>query len=201
MAKAQAKSGGLAKVRLVILEAELPDGDIAQLSQALQNALRPQPQVHAKLIGQSSSPPDSAGASEDEVLDDDEHDLVVQSASQTQSPRKPRVAKTPTVLDDLDVKKEPSLAEFTGQFDIKTNVDKYLVIALWLRDARGIDTFNVDHIYTCFRILSWSTKSTDFSKPLRNLRDEQSLKGGAKDGFSLSLTGAGKIEEKKRSSQ
>jgi hypothetical protein len=102
-------------------------------------------------------------------------------------------------LDDIDVNSDPSLKNFVSEFELSSNVDKYLVIALWFRDARGVPTINADHVYTCFKLLGWSTNSNDFAKPLRNLRDEQSMKGGSKEGFTLTLPGAGKIEAKRRS--
>jgi hypothetical protein len=127
---------------------------------------------------------------------DDE--LVDAAPARPQRQRKPRVAKTPTVLNDIDLDSPPSLRDFVAQYDLSTNVDRYLIVALWFRDARNTPTITVDHVYTCFKILGWSTAVNDFTKPLRNLRDEQAFKGGSRDGFTLSLTGAGKIETKKR---
>ena len=137
------------------------------------------------------------------MADIDEHEDVTVDAIEAEkprTPRKPRPAKVPTVISDIDVKSEPSLKEFVAEYELKSGVDKYLVIALWFRDARSIDSITVDHVYTCFRLLSWPTASTDFAKPLKNLRDEQSMTGGAK-GYTLTLTGAGKIEAKKRGPQ
>jgi hypothetical protein len=41
MPKAQKGAAGTARIRLVILEAEAPDGDLGQITEAVQNALRP----------------------------------------------------------------------------------------------------------------------------------------------------------------
>ena len=200
MARNGAPKNGNSKIRFIMLEADLSEGDLTQVTQAIQNALRPS-QPLTRLI---QAPPVAQNNSDDvEAVDLDMggeplEEQVAAPRSRPRNPSKPRVAKTPKVLDDIDFQSEPSLEAFVSDFDIKTDVDRYLVIALWFRDTRGVDAITVDQVYTCFRKLSWSTASNDFAKPLRNLRDEQSMRGGSKEGFSLTLIGAGKIEKKKR---
>ncbi len=201
MAKSSASKGGTSKVRLIVFEAEIYDGDLSQVTQAIQNALQPRSAPVKVVQAQNAT----------KTLIDDSYDVVDDDGivseelhSDTPKPRpprtsKPRVAKTPTVINEIDVTTSPSLKDFVGDFELGPTIDKYLVIALWFRDARGIPSVTVDHIYTCFKILGWSTSANDFSKPLRNLRDDQAMKGGSKDGFMLTLPGAGKIEAKKRS--
>jgi hypothetical protein len=201
MAKNSTPRGGNSRIRFIVLEAEIADGDLSQVTQAIQNALRPAPFVQKVVqIADRSGTNENADSEEFdlEVLDDDvEHEV---QPRKPRSSSKPRVAKTPTVLDDIDVNTNPSLKDFVADFETTTNFDKYLVIALWFRDARSVNAITVDHVYTCFRLLGWSTAINDFSKPLHNLKGEQSLRGSAKDGYTLTLTGAGKIEAKKRAS-
>lgn len=202
MAKSTSSRGGPSRIRFIMVEADLQEGDLEQVTQVLQNAFRTtqvvpaRPQT-ARLASKISAQP--LDEHEEEVLDpaeegeQDEMPTVVRS----RTPRKSRPARVPSIVDNLDTKTDPSLKDFVAGFDLKTTFDRYLVIALWLREARSTNSFTVDHIYTCFKILSWSTNSNDFSKPLQNLKSEQALSGDSK-GFSLSLTGAGKIEDKKR---
>ena len=202
MAKSQTPKGGPSRIRFVMLEADVQDGDLSQITQAIQNAFRSTPSPsrpatpQARLIASERHPSDPSadnGAGNDDI----DGEAIDALPTVGKAPRKRSVAKTPDVLSDIDTESSPSLKNFVSGFDAKTGVDKYLVIALWFRDARSTNSFTVDHIYTCFRLLNWSTSSSDFSKPLKNLRDEQSLTGGAK-GYSLTLVGAGKIEAKKR---
>lgn len=200
MAKGASSKSGSSRIRFVMLEADIADGDLAQITHAIQNALRPaQAAQQPRLISAGSS----ANSHEDEGMDDPDlggGDFIeVEAPAPKRRSSKPRVAKTPTVLNDIDFKSEPALEDFAAEFDIKTDVDRYLCVALWFREARAVDGVTVDHIYTAFRLLGWPTSSRDFSKPLRNLRDEQALTGGTKDGFTLTLIGAGKIEKKKKS--
>lgn len=199
MARSHGSKSGASKVRLIVFEAEISDGDLSQVTQVLQNAFKSS--SPAPRIIQVNPAAGSLGNPVDEDIIEGVDEVGLESpAPKPKAPRKAKVAKTPTVMDDLDFNSDPSLKDFVSNFEITTAVDKYLVIALWFRDARNIPTITVDHVYTAFRMLGWSTASNDFSKPLRNLRDEQSLKGGSKEGWTLTLPGAGKIEAKKRTS-
>lgn len=197
MARSSSNKSGASRIRFVMLEADIQEGDLAQITHAIQNALRPSsPNVPQRLIGNGAAAPSPDDSQEEQDLTSDF--VEVDSTAPKRRAGKPRVAKVPNVLNDIDFKADPSLESFVSNFELKTDVDRYLVITLWFRDARGVDAVTVDHIYTAFRVLTWSTSSRDFSKPLRNLRDEQSLQGGAREGFSLTLVGAGKIEKKKK---
>lgn len=192
---------GTSRFRFVMFEGDLQEGELAQVTQAIQNAFR-SPQIAApRQIPRVAALPNTE-------LDSDEPDLIDQAddfASDSESPPRQRVPRktsaprVPNPVNDLDVKSDPSLKEFCSEYDLKSGFDKYLVIALWLREARQINAFTVDHIYTCYKLLGWSTNSTDFGKPLRNLASNKFLSGDSK-GYTLSLTGAGKIEDKKRPS-
>ena len=201
MAKGSSRSG-TSKVRLIVFEAEVNDGDLSQFTHAIQNALQPRATAVRVIQGPATAALSNDGTN-GAVIEDIEVREVDEQPAEAARPRgtrvsKPKVAKTPTVLNDIDVASEPSLKDFIAQFDITSTVDKYLAIALWFRDARDTPVITVDHVYTCFKMLSWGTNSNDFSKPLRNLRDEQSFKGGSREGFALTLPGAGKIEAKRR---
>lgn len=197
-------SGGTSRFRLVLFEGDLQEGELAQVTQAIQNAFRT-PQVAparqiARPIPSTLSDTDPETISPDDTDEGDEAFAQADNIPRPRQARKARAPKVPNPVNDLDVKSEPSLRGFVAEYDVKSGFEKYLVIALWLRDAREINSFTVDHVYTCFKILGWSTNSNDFSKPLRNLADNKFLSGDSK-GYSLSLTGAGKIEDKKRSAE
>lgn len=50
MAKASAKAGGTSRIRFVMFDAEVADGEIGQITQAIQNALRGPAQVIARRL-------------------------------------------------------------------------------------------------------------------------------------------------------
>jgi hypothetical protein len=195
-------SGGTSRFRFVLFEGDLQEGELAQVTQAIQNVFRSSQITPVRQGNRLVSSPADEQDLEIEDIDASDDDGMVNNgtSARVRSPRKNRAPKVPNPVNDLDVKSEPLLKDFVALYDAKSGFEKYLVIALWLRDTRDINGFTVDHIYTCFKLLGWSTNSTDFSKPLRNLADQKFLSGNIK-GYSLSLTGAGKIEDKKRVSE
>jgi len=200
MAKNSSGRSGNSKLRFIMLEADLSEGDLSQVTQAIQNALRPAYPTSTRVIRGLSHAPGPIEDEDHEDIDlgtEDEQEEFGAARPRPQKNSKPRPAKVPTVLNDIDVKSSPSLHDYISQFDLKTSFEKYLAIAHWFREARETDAVTVDHIYTCFRILSWPTGSSDFEKPLRNMRTNQWVIGGAKEGYTLTLTGADKIEKKK----
>ncbi|QNG44259.1 hypothetical protein [Sphingobium yanoikuyae] len=203
MARGNSKggSGGTSRFRFVLFEGDLQEGELAQVTQAIQNAFRGSQASSPRTIGRSSvaSPPCDTDATDFDQVEEAE-EVGADNIPRARPVRKARAPKVPNPVNDLDVKSEPSLKDFVADYDVKSGFEKYLVIALWLRDGRDINSFTVDHIYTCFKLIGWSTNSNDFSKPLRNLADNKFLSGDCK-GYSLSLTGAGKIEDKKRNSE
>jgi hypothetical protein len=46
---------------------------------------------------------------------------------------------------------------------------KYLVIAAWLKQQRGIAAVTADHVHTCYRHMGWHTPK-DVLQPLRDMK-------------------------------
>lgn len=176
MAKAAAKAaGGTSRIRFVMFDAEVAEGEITQITQAIQNALRGPVQVTARRVSPPAAlkaPEGNGHAEETEPEFEQEEDVVdvdvtPAAPARPRAPRKP--AAKPNVIE-LDLTSEPPLASLT---DPKSNQKRYLKIAAWLHDHRGIDTVTPDHIYTCYRHLGWPIDIPDFAQPLRVLKHDQ----------------------------
>jgi hypothetical protein len=126
MAKAS-KMGSPSRIRFVMVEAELAEGDIGQITLAIQNALRGPATV------QRIAPPAAAkdfapephevndeleNEEKDETLD------VTPRVARQRAPRRP--ALTPNVID-IDLHSDPSLASFVGK-DPDSHHSRYLII-------------------------------------------------------------------------
>lgn len=168
--------GGPARVRLVVLDAEIPDGDLAAFNQVLQNALRgPTTTIVQQRINGATpktlthQPSPDAEQEVDEVADDiaEDEEVVVQTAKQPRAKRSP--PKSPNVIP-IDMNSTVSLASFAQGKDSKSQNKKYMIAAAWLKECRNIDAVNGDHIFTCFKSLGWSTAIADFTQPLRVLK-------------------------------
>jgi hypothetical protein len=189
MAKATSqRTGAPARFRLVVLDAEIPDGDVTSFNQVLQNALRPQTTVVQRL-------PAPATPSEKTIL----HEPVAQEAQQdffeetgeVEEPDAPAVVKPrgqrksprgPKVVATLDTTSEVSLASFVKGKEISSQADKFLVAATWLKEHREMASVTMDHIYTCFRSLGWAAGQQDFGQTLRSLKQQQFFESGAAKG-------------------
>ncbi len=174
MAKASSGKGSApSRIRFVMVEAELGDGDIGQITQAIQNALRVQPLGHSIKRIASAPPVNPAGqvSSDEDEETEDQSDLfegvVEPAASKPRAVRK--LPPTPDIVA-IDMNSEVSLASFIAGKDTKSQHKKYLVAAAWLKEHRDIDAVSAGHIYTCFRSAGWATNIPDFWQPLRDLK-------------------------------
>jgi hypothetical protein len=155
------KSGGPARVRLIVLDAELPDGDLGSLTQALQNALRvPSTTVVHRTAPTTNGPKSLAHQPplEDEVIEVEEEIENFEEADATPrqtKPRAPRKApKTPNVIE-IEMNGDVSLASFAANKKADSAHKKYLIAAAWLYEHRNIPAVTDGHIYTCFRSIGW----------------------------------------------
>lgn len=194
MAKSLPKNG-TSKVRLIVFEAEVSDGDLSQFTHAIQNALRPAQSLAPRVV--QIAPPSPAEANlaingEEDGLDVDleaEEQLTRRASSQRS---RKATFRTPQVVE-VDLKSEPSLESFMRERPPKNTNSKYLAVLAWFKEARNIDSVDVDQVYTCFKQLGWSTAIKDFSQPLRDLKGQQLIGGNAKDGFVINHLGLDKV--------
>lgn len=191
------KAGGSSRIRFIMVEAEISDGDLGQITQAIQNALRgPTPTVQriaspngAKAVAQETSELEA----EVEVEEED----VVQAEAPSREP-KPRGARkpapTPEVLE-IDLTSEVSLVSFAQKASPKSDRKRYLVIAAWFKHHRGIDAITANHIYTCYRALKWPTTIRDFAQPLRNLKASQLFSLSDKGTYAINHLGLAEVDK------
>ncbi|MGA2056824.1 MAG: hypothetical protein ABSG88_16110 [Bradyrhizobium sp.] len=169
------KSAGPARVRLVVFDAVVPDGDFESLAQVLQNALKPTNGAQRQVIANGSATktiahqPVTEDSHEEELVEEvDEQEMEdVTPVAKAKKPRK--AAPKPTVIP-IDTDSEPKLSTLV---DPKSNHKRYLMIAAWLHDHRNTPVITQDHIYSCFRLLGWPTDILDFAQPLRELKFKQ----------------------------
>jgi hypothetical protein len=195
MAKVGAKAGSPSRIRFIMFDAEVAEGDIGQITQAIQNALRgpalaparrlPAPAVMKATEGNGANADEAEAESEqaDELVD------VTPTTPKTRTPRK--AAPKPTVIE-LDTKSDPPLSSLT---DPKSQHKRYLRIAAWLHDHRKIEAITADHVYTCFRHLGWPTDVVDFSQPLRELKHRQFFTTPERGKYAINHLGLQKAAE------
>ncbi|MFK4657044.1 hypothetical protein ABIF97_006978 [Bradyrhizobium japonicum] len=171
------KSGGPARVRLVVFDAEVPDGDFNSLAQVLQNALKTPTVIQQRLTNGSAAaktithqPAEAAQDDEPGLFDNLEEVEPVEVAPATARPKPPRKAPKAPDIVDIDMNSDVSLAAFAAGKDAGSQHKKYMIAAAWLKEHRNIDAVGAGHIYTCFRSMGWSANIPDFWQPLRDLK-------------------------------
>jgi hypothetical protein len=186
----------MSRIRFVMVDAEIAEGDVASVTHAIQSALRgPAPNTVMKRI--AAPPPQANGVAdvaESELVNEtaaEEIDAVdvTPAAPKAKTPRKP--APKPSVIP-IDITSEPPLSSLA---DPKSNHRRYLAIAAWLHDHRGIEAITSDHIYTCYRHLSWPTDILDFAQPLRELKHKQYFTTPERGKYAINQLGLAKAAE------
>ena len=192
---------GTSKIRFIMLEADVAEGDFADIAHAITNALRPASPA-TRAIGSarpqlrdddgSDVPPIEVPPEPEEA---DEENAGADSAQRprTSVPRKPYVKKV-TVLD-VDFKSgDTPFDAFVRQKNPQSTVDKYLTIATWFKRYRQIDTITADHIYTGYKKMGWGTDMNDMSQPFRDLK--RAGRGESKKGaFTLNHLGEDVVDK------
>lgn len=185
------KNSGRARVRFVMLEADLADGEIGQITQAIQNALRSPAPPQVKRIAPSMTS-DSAEPEETNIAPEVEETADVEVIDESLPSAKTRVARkpapTPNVID-IDMKTDVSLKAFVADKNSDSQQKKYLIVAAWLKEHRETNGVTPDHIYTCFRSMEWSVGIPDFGQPLRNLKRKKFFSQNAKGEFEINHLG------------
>jgi len=186
------------RVRFVLVEAE---GDIGQVTQAIQNAFRSPVAAQPKRIGSPKSAINSTIEDqqsefdfEEEVEDEGDEANVVEARSSA----KPRVARKPPSTPDIlpiDMKTEVSLSSFAQGKDTKSQHKKYLIAAAWLKEHRDIGGVTAGHIYTCFRSMEWSTNIQDFWQPLRELKARKFFARNERNEYEINHIGLDYVDK------
>jgi hypothetical protein len=198
MARGTNKSGGgTSRVRFVMLDAEIAEGDITAVTQAIQNALRgPMPNTVVKRIAAPALQPNGDTDAVDSQVVDETTMEDVDPIGTTSTPAKPKTtrkpAAKPAVINDIDVTSDPPLSSLV---DPGSNHKRYLSIAAWFHDHRNIEVITADHIYTCYRHLGWPIDIPDFSQPLRELKHKQYFTTPERGKYAINQLGLAKATE------
>jgi hypothetical protein len=82
-----------------------------------------------------------------------------------------RSPKPPKVLPELKVPVE-DLRKVLDEYKVPDQDNsRYLALAFFLRENMSVPAVTMDHIYTCYRLLGWTTPK-DAGQPLRRLKSQ-----------------------------
>ena len=187
-----------------MLEAEIPSGDIQEVTQAIQNALRPTTIVHQRVVTPTLPPlnGEEVNRQDLEILDINPNDVGgedIQTDISTSAPKRvtgsrPRAYRTPQVLD-VDLTSNPSWDGYASSRNPGSDADRFLTAAAWFKECRNQPAVTADHVYTCYRAVKWPAAIDDFSAPLRHLKHRQLLGSAGRGEYAINHLGLARVEE------
>jgi hypothetical protein len=198
MAKNTNPNPGRSKIRLVFVDADLANGEIQELTNALSQAFKPVPVIIKGSTATKALPrgSDLSGVFEpdEEPEDDDPFDEVTELDTDVK-PTKPRKYRSPKVVEiDMAAGGKP-FREFALEKGNPTeHASRYLLASYWLSEHGGIQPVSVDHVYTCYKSAGWTFNVTDPAFPFRHLKKEG--QGDVKRAqFTINHIGKARVEE------
>jgi hypothetical protein len=195
----QTPKGGTSRIRFIMLEAELPDGDLTQITAAIQNALKPTTTVIQQRIGSPGAiallENERNGEVGEELTELEDHEVgTVPVKPKVERTRKPT---TPDVLD-LDLTSALSLESFANEHSPNSETERNLVIAAWFKEHRDTGAVTAAHIYTAYRAIGWSVGLEDFSWPLRTLKRDKFMSSPNRGEYAINHLGIAKVLKLRR---
>src|SRR5437016_6102036 len=121
--------GGSSKIRFVMLDAELKDGDITEITQAISNALRQVQPGHRQILAPVVPTEPEAGGNGAGAADEVEQEPESEEVDQTPRATKLRKPTIPKVLE-VDLKSgEMPFQEFATKKAPTSDLSRHLVVA------------------------------------------------------------------------
>jgi len=193
----QTTKSGTSRIRFIMLEAELPDGDLSQITSAIQNALKPTTVIQQRLPANGAATTlldheRNGEVVEHETVEADEDGGEVTSAPAKPRPQRVRKPTTPDVLE-LDLTSGVSLESFANDHPPKGETERNLVVAAWFKEHRDTPAVTSAHVYTAYRALGWSAGFEDFSWPLRTLKKDKLMSSPNRGEYAINHLGIAKV--------
>lgn len=163
------------RIRFVMLDADISDGNLTELTHAITNALKSNSGPGLRQMAPQPLVRSLPGADAQEVEDEDQAAAAEVTdtngdAPAAPKPAKPRRAKPPNYLPELlTSEKGEQFKKFAAEKNPSSKAKQYLVAAYWLKEFGDNPTVNADKIYTCFKTAGWPTNFNNFDQPFYNL--------------------------------
>jgi len=181
-----------------MLDAEIPEGDLSQITAAIQNALKPTTIIQQRLPAQ---PTPASVIDSDRDMDFMEGDAFTAEEQEVirpaaKPPRAPKTRKptTPAVLE-IDLTSEVSLEDFANEHPAKSEPERNLVVAAWFKEHRDTPAITAAHVYTAYRMLKWSVGFEDFSWPLRALKKDKLMSSASRGEYTINHLGIDRVRK------
>jgi hypothetical protein len=183
MAKTKGESTGkMNRLRMIVIDSDLSDDAVTNLSQAIASALRMTQAVPAggrtisagtshQITARNGAEPPTVDDEPDTPTIDDAEVPEERAGSGRSGPKAPRQYYKPKVVNvDLTGGDRSFEAYVVDKGSPTETTKRYLLVAAWFKLHRGTDAITVDHVYTCYRGVSWTLDFPDVAQPFRDLK-------------------------------
>lgn len=201
MAKQPAAKSGTSRIRFIVIDAEIPEGDLSQITTAIQNALKPTTTViQQRLPSHVTAAALPNGAIDADVeLDGEAMELENESLVEPVVTRQPREARPRKPISmkvlDLDLTSAPSFEVFATEHMPKNDTERNLVALAWFKEQRPDEIVTANHVYTCYRAMRWPSGIDDFGSILRSLKSQQLVKSVGRGQYEINHLGIARVEK------
>jgi hypothetical protein len=183
------------RIRFIMLDADISDGNLTELTQAITSALRPAT-APLRQIARPSTPVLTApnDAIEDpqtnEQPDDQDAQEPADGNGASSKPSRAKKFKAPDYLPSLLAgEKRAAFKQFAKDKAPENKSKKYLVATYWLKEHGESPTVNANKIYTCFKTAGWSTGFNDWNQTFHNLVHSEHLRKEGTGEFAINPLG------------
>jgi hypothetical protein len=205
----KADQNGKMKVRIIEFELEGSDMSLQESLKSITAALsRPSVVVaarHQQRLGTTKAAAEIVTNGAGEPTEDLEHveeveqeDEPTVGAAAPKKQRKPPKMAAPNLVNIRFDDGKPTFAEFVAQKDPKSDMQKYLCAAFWLKTCKSVNEVSIDHMYTAYKVMGWALPTVPV-QPMRELaatRDKRFSKGAEKGHYAINHVGEGFVTTK-----
>jgi hypothetical protein len=180
------------KIRFVLVEADISDGNLSELTHAITSALKPTLAPFRQVVRTLPPPaPETPELPEQEEVEEPD-EVAASDNGEPASPRPARVKKLkpPDYVPDLfSSDNGAAFKEFADEKAPSNKSKKYLVATYWLKEYGNNPTVNANKMYTCFKTAGWSTGFNDWNQPFHNLVFSEQLRKVGAGEFAINPLG------------
>ena len=201
MAKQPTAKGGTSRIRFIMLDAEIPEGDLSQITSAIQNALKPTTTIVQQRLQPASPSAALPNGSPDTEMEIDPDVIEPEAEVQSEAPQqrqgrehRPRKPVSMKVLN-LDLTGDPSFESFANNHAPKNDTERNLVALAWFKEHRPQEVVTANHVYTCYRLMKWSAGMDDFASILRSLKQQQVVNSVGRGQYEINHIGIDRVEK------
>lgn len=193
------------KIRFVLVEADISDGNLSEMTHAITSALKPSITTFRPALRPAAPqtlPPSNNGAAPEEEEPEIQAEPEAAEAqddeeSAAAKPAKPKAKlPLPKYLPDLDLTGGGTpFKQFAEEKAPKKHVKRYLVAATWLKEYGGSETINTDKVYTLYKTAGWPLGITDWDANFRSAVNRNLMQRKSPGEYAITPLGEAALQE------